>query len=111
MGDMMARSDFSNSGTEWLRPIEGMVAETVVWFRNRGHRNQIAIELTALALGLTTRKTRSLLYQEPVATVREEYLSIRRRFREHLALQCADLARRSEAARHRYLQMEADLNE
>ena len=105
----MTRSEFSNSDAKWLRSVEEMVVDTVLWFRNRGFRNQIAIEQTALALGLSPRKTRSLLYQEPTATLRDEYISVREAFRRHLLARVDDLARLSEAARMRHRQMELDL--
>jgi ABC-type transporter lipoprotein component MlaA len=105
----MAWRQVSNSPPEWFREIEEMVCETILFFRNRGHNQDIAIEQTALALGLTRRKTRSIFYQEPFAAARDEYAAIRRAFIAHLEHQAEDLAHRSEAARMRRRQMQLEL--
>ena len=76
----MRRNNLCDSNPEWLRAAEEMVVDTVLFFRNRGHRRDTAIEQGALALGLTSRKAWSLFYQQPVAIAREEYQQIRRAF-------------------------------
>jgi hypothetical protein len=92
-----------------VRATEEMVFETVTYFRNRGHKRDIAIEQTALALGLSPRKTWSLFYSQPVAVLGEEYNRIRRAFANHLDEQADDLVRRSEAARLRRQQIETNV--
>lgn len=105
----MTRNNFSNSNPEWFRAIEGIVLETVLYFRNRGHKRDVAIEQASLALGLSGRKTRSIFYQEPIGLGRDEYDTIRKAFARHLAHQEDDLMKRSEAARLRRAQIEMDL--
>ena len=102
----MSCNEFSKSDPEWFRAIESMVCDTVLFFRNRGHKRDIAIEQAALALGLSNRKARSIFYQEPVGTLREEYEAIRERFARHLEYQAEDYARRSEGVRAKLRQMD-----
>lgn len=105
----MTRNNFSNSNPEWLRAIEGMVSETVLFFRNRGHNRDVAIEQAALALGMTRRKARSIFYQEPVGVAREERDRVFQAFMCHLDDQADDYTRRAEAVRAKRRQMEIGL--
>jgi len=105
----MTCNNLCNADPDWLRSIEEMVCETVIFFRNRGHRRDAAIEQAALALGLTNRRTWSFFYQQPVATVREEFESIRQAFARHLEYQAADYIRRSEIVRAKLRQIELDV--
>lgn len=95
----------SNSNPDLLGSLEAMVLETVLYFRNRGHRRDIAIEQGALALGLSPRKVKSIFYQEPVATSREEYDHIFLAFMRHLDAEAADYTRRAEAVKAKRRQM------
>lgn len=99
----------TNSEPQWSRAVEGIVAETVTWFRNRGHARNIAIEQAALALELTPRKTRSILDGDPFAMRREEYDRTFEAFMRHLDFQTEDHLRRAEASKAKRRQMEMSL--
>lgn len=102
----MTCNNICETDPDWLRAIEEMVVDTVLFFRNRGHRRDIAIEQAALALGLSNRRTWSLFYQQPVATARAEYETIRQAFARHLEYQAEDYVRRSDAVKAKLRQME-----
>lgn len=105
----MHRNNLCKPETDIRRATEEMVTETVMYFRNRGHDRDVAIDQASLALGLTRRRTWTFYYQQPAAAIRDEYLKIRARFVDHLDAQAEDLARRSEAARLRRRQIEMEL--
>lgn len=109
MVNVMPCNNLCNANPEWLRAVEEMVVETVLYFRNRGHNRDTAIEQGSLALGLSNRRVWSFFYQQPVAIAREEYEQIRSAFAAHLDHQAEDLARRSEAARLRRRQLTLDI--
>lgn len=102
----MSRVEMSNLPSQWLGAVEGIVAETVLWFRNRGHTRNIAIEQTALALALTPRKTRSILDGEPFAVRREEYDRTFEAYMRHLDFRAEDHLNRIDAIRAKRRQME-----
>ena len=101
----MSRNKVCN---DHVRATEKMVFEAVTFFRDRGHKRDIAIQQAASALGLSPRKAWSLFYGQPVAVLTDEYRRVRGAFVAHLDVQAEDLARRSEAARVRRRQFEAD---
>jgi hypothetical protein len=103
----MSWGNFSVSGRrDAVRTLESMILEAVTYFRNRGHKNEHAIEQTALALEVTPRRVKSFLYSEAFATSEDEFDRIRGAFLRHLDAQADDLAARSEAARAKRRQME-----
>lgn len=106
MGYLMTCNNLCDDDPDWVRSIESMVSETVLFFRNRGHRRDAAIEQAALALGLSNRRTWSFFYSQPVAAARDEYGAIRERFARHLEYQADDYARRSEGVRAKLRQMD-----
>lgn len=97
-----------SSKMDWLRHVEIMVGDAFTAFRNRGHRRGHAIEMTADALGLTPRRARTFLNEEPASVTAFEREQISRRYLAHLDDQMADLARRSELARARKEQVERE---
>ena len=105
----MSRGELSNLPPQWSRAIEGIVAEVVVWFRNRGHTRNVAIDQAALALHLTPRKTRSILDREPFAMRREEYDRIFEAFMRHLDFQTEDHLAKTAAAKAKRRQIELSL--
>lgn len=105
----MSRSNPYAPTPDWLRAIEEMVFETVTFFRTRGHNRDIAMEQTSLALGISRRRVWAIFYQEPFAATREQYGELRQSFARHLATQETELAKRSEAARLRRMQIEMDI--
>lgn len=107
MESIMARNNISDN--DRLRTVEEIVDDTIRFFRNRGHKRDVAIEQTALALGLTPRKTRSVFYGETFALLDCEIRHIRRAFARHLDERADDLARRSQEARMRRRQMDMEL--
>jgi len=104
MGQAMARNNFSNY--DRFRTVEEIVADTVTFFRNRGHKRDIAIEQTALSLGITPRKAKSIFYGEIFTLLDGEITSIRAAFARHLEWQAEDYARRSEAVKLKLRQMD-----
>lgn len=102
----MAWNKVSNADQDWLRAIEAMVSDTVTYFRNRGHKRDIAIEQASLALGISQRKTKSIFYQEPVAASQEDRDRVFQAFMSHLDQQAEDYARRAEAVKAKRRQME-----
>lgn len=105
----LTRKSFSDSDG-WYRAVEEFVADTVLYFRNRGHRNEIAIEQAALALGLTKPKTWSLLYQRPVVVTREEHDRVFLAVMRQLDERAEDFAKRRDAAIAKRRQMELGLS-
>lgn len=104
----MDGKQFSRSEA-WLRQVEEIVCDVVLYFSNRGHSRDVSIEQTGLALGLSARKTKRIFYQEPTAVFAEDHQSVKRLFAEHLYQRERDLARRSREARLRRKQIELEL--
>jgi len=100
----MIRSNFSNS--DRYRTIEEIVADVVTFFRNRGHNRDVALEQTALALGITPRKAKSIFYGEAWTLLDCEITRVRDRFIRHLEWQADDYTRRSDAVKAKLRQME-----
>lgn len=105
----MSWSNFSASKRDLVRDLASMVLETVTHFRNRGHCAEHAIEQTALALDLTPRRVKSLVYGEAFSAQPDERHRVHALFLRQLDAEALDLARRSDAARARRRQMELDL--
>lgn len=105
----MARTHCSANRRDGVRSLESIVSDAVLYFRNRGHRNDHAIEQVALALEMSPRRCRSLLYGEVFVTTAAELARVHAAFLRHLDAQADDLAARSEAARARRRQMELEL--
>ena len=105
----VTRNNLCDSNPQWIRAIEEMIFETVIFFRQRGHKRDIAIEQASLALGLTQRRTWSIFYEQPFAITRDEYAAIRERFARHLEFQADAYARQSEIVRAKLRQMELDV--
>ena len=97
------------SKMEWLRLIETIVLDAFTAFRGRGHRRDHAIEMTAAALSLTPRRTRTFLNEEPASVTALECEQIRRLYLAHLDGEMADLTRRSELARARKAEVEREM--
>lgn len=96
----------SNSPAEWIKTLEEMVGDTVVWYRNRGHPRSIAIGQTALALGISPRKTRSIFDREPVGLTREEFERTFEAYLNHLDVRAQDHLFRISALKAKRKQME-----
>lgn len=107
MGQSMAWSNFSK--LDPLREAASMLEETVTAYRNRGHTRQHAVEQAALALGMTPRRAKALLYGEAFNVALDEYNAIKQRFLEHLDQEAESLAARFEAVRAKRRQMEMSL--
>ncbi len=90
-----------NSNNDGYRTVEEIVCETVTYFRNRGHRSEVAIEQAALALGLTPRKARSVFYGEAFTFLSCEIRRIRDAFVNHMEQQADEHARKAEAIREK----------
>lgn len=103
----MAGNDFSHN--DRLRTVEEIVDDTVTFFRNRGHKRDVALEQTALALGLTPRRTRRIFYGEAVALLGVECRQIRQAFVCHLEKRADEYALKSETVRARLRQMQMEI--
>ena len=97
------------SGGDDCRQTMGLVDEVVTMFRNRGYRSAIAIEQTALALGLSERRVRSIFYGEAFTLAAGEYAAIRRQYMNHLDVEADHLASRFEAIKAKRRQMELEI--
>lgn len=107
MGTTMDWSNFSTNDP--LRHVMSLLDDAVSSYRNRGHSRQHAVEQAALALGITPRRAKSLLYGEAFTVAVEEYRAIKARFLDHLDAEAEHLAARSAAARARRRQMELEI--
>jgi hypothetical protein len=95
----MKRSDSPGADIAFL------LDDTVNAYRNRGYTRTDAIEQTALALGLSSRKAKAILWREPFALTREELASIHHRFLTHLDDQMSHHEAQKEKLRLRLRQM------
>lgn len=105
----MSCSNNSANRRDIVRSLSEIVLDAVTHFRNRGHRSDHAIQQAALALELSPRRVKSLVYGEAYSVAVDEYERVRRAFLRHLDEQAEDLMRRSEQARARRRQMELRL--
>ena len=78
-------------------------------YRNRGHTRTYATEQAALALGITPRRAKKLLYGEAFNVLEEEARRIKAREMAHFADEARHLAARLEAIKARLAQSELEL--
>ena len=104
MGQTMSWSESSA-----IRDAAQLVDDAVTAFRTRGYTRETALHQAALALGISPRRAKGLVYGEVFAMALDEYRQIKARFLRHLDDEAESLAARSEAARARRKQMELEL--
>ena len=104
MGHSMSWSEVST-----IRDAAQLVDEAVTAFRNRGYTRERAVEQAALALGISHRRARGLIYGEVFAMAVDEYRAIKARFLRHLDEEAESLAGRLEAVKAKQRQMELEL--
>jgi hypothetical protein len=98
-----------NSKSDLLREAMSLLDDAVSAFRNRGYARQHAVEQAALALGVSPRRARALLYGEAFAMPSEEFRAIQQRYLDHLDAEAENLNARFEAVKAKRRQMELGL--
>lgn len=110
MGASMSWISRANSQPEYLDAARDLIARVYRWYRRDEElKSPHAIEQTALAFGLTERKTRSLIRGEPVAVAIEEYRAIKDRYRHRVRQRSLELLAMAEAMEEEERQMEMRL--
>jgi hypothetical protein len=84
MGRAMAWHEISTESATMTRQAEAWVDEVYTDYRNRGWERPVALEQTALDLGITPRRVRSLLQGDATRIAAELWQDMRRRFLQHL---------------------------
>lgn len=95
--------------TDTLGDVMSLLDQVVTDYRNRGHSRAVATEQAALALGITPRRVKSLLYGEAFKVTREEYRAIKAQYMKHLDAEAESLSARFQAVMAKRLQMEMDI--
>ena len=103
MGPTMAWSNFSKSDP--VRVAAEFVDAAVTAYRNRGHSRTDAMDQAALALGISPRRAKALVYGEAFAMATEELRAIKSRFIAHLDDQMAHHEAEKQKLRERLQQM------
>lgn len=110
MGQSMSWTKIANSQSQQLDATRDLIARVYRWYRRDDNlKAPYAIEQTALAFGLTERKTRSLIRGEPVAVATKEHQSIRDRYRQRVRQRSVELLAMVEAMEEEERQMELRL--
>lgn len=92
-----------------LRDAQTLIDAAVNDYRNRGLSRAYATEQAALALGITPRRAKKLLYGETFNVTVEELQRIRRQFLAHLDAEAEYLSTKLATIRARHAQMELDI--
>jgi hypothetical protein len=102
----MTWTDRANSASEHIEQARGLIYRVYRWYRRDDElKAHHAIGQTALAFGLTERKTRSLIRGEPVAVAIEEYQAIKNRYRQRVRQRSVELLAQAEAMEEEERQM------
>jgi hypothetical protein len=89
-----------------MRDAESWADEVYTDYRNRGWDRPVALEQTALDLGLTPRKVRSLLDGYASRIAAELWQDLRQRFLKHLENEAAYAAKRAATRTARLKELE-----
>jgi hypothetical protein len=103
------KTDAAMARGPWLDDVTRSVRAAVRSERSRGQKIGDAIQQAGLALGLTPRRTRALLYGEVFAVAAEEYRHFSARLLAYLDREADQLEIRAEALRLQRQQMQLDL--
>lgn len=104
---MMSWTNYSVNND--VRQTAGLVDDVVQDYQSRGYRRLHAMEQAALALCITPRRVKGLIFGEVFRLAPGEYQFIRRRYLDHLDERADSLNARFEAVKAKRRQMEMDL--
>lgn len=102
----MACSEFSMK--DMLGDVMSLIDDAVSAYRNRGLPRTIATEQASVALGITPRRAKSLLYGESFKVTGKEYRAISEAYVRHLDDEAAYFVARLDAVKTRRRQFTMD---